>query len=81
MRKNVFKIWAFLAFVCSSLVLFFFSMLLWFEKVCFYENKMGVLMLEWLFALIIFIMSVYFFITLILEHYDIRFVGRKKKKN
>jgi len=77
MKKGVFKVWAILALISSFLVLFFFSTLVLYEKVCFYELKLPVLAFEWVLALAVFIISLYSFIALILRHYEVSMVRKK----
>jgi hypothetical protein len=65
-----------LALVSSFLVLFFFSSLVLYDKVCFYEMKLYALVFEWLLAFVIFVISLYAFIALIMKHYEIKLVKR-----
>ena len=76
MKKGILNAGIALALISSFLVLFFFSSLVLYDKVCFYELKLYALVFEWLLAFLIFVISLYAFVALVMKHYTIQLVKR-----
>lgn len=54
----VFHYGAVFALLSSFLVLFFFTSLMMYDQVCYFESKMEILIFEWLLALMVFGFSI-----------------------
>ena len=57
-KSKVLYFSAALSLVSSLLVLFFFTSLIMYDKVCYFESKMEILLFEWLLAALVFIVSI-----------------------
>jgi len=53
-ESKVFHYSAIFSLISSILVLFFFTSLMMYDRVCYFESKMEILIFEWLLAAIVF---------------------------
>jgi len=72
-ESRVFHYWALFSVICSVLVLFFFTSLMMYDKVCYFESKMEILIFEWLLAALVFGFSIRVLYLLFIKKHKVQF--------
>jgi len=71
-NSKVFHYGAVFSLLSSFLVLFFFTSLMMYDQVCYFESKMEILLFEWLLAALVFIVSIRAIYLLFFKKHEIK---------